>query len=51
LQAELFVRQPDDSWNLSTFADASDRIPLAAVDAELLLGEAYDKVLLEEERR
>jgi len=51
LQAELFVRQSDDSWNLSTFADASDRIPLAAVDAELLLGEAYDKVLLEEERR
>ena len=51
LQAELFVRQPDDSWNLSTFADASDRIPLAAVDAQLLLGELYDKVVLEPSQR
>lgn len=47
VQAELFVRQPDGSWNLSAFTDATDRIPLAAVDAELLLGEAYDKVALD----
>ena len=47
VQAELFVRLPNGSWNLSAYTDASDRIPLAAVDAELLLGEAYDKVALE----
>ncbi|MGB5830818.1 MAG: Uma2 family endonuclease [Thiohalocapsa sp.] len=47
VQGELFVRQPDDSWNLSAFTDASDRIPLAAVDAELLLGAVYEKVALE----
>jgi Uma2 family endonuclease len=46
VQAELFVRQPDGTWNLSAFTDASDRIPLSAVDAELLLGEVYDKVAL-----
>ena len=33
--------------SLSAYTDASDRIPLAAVDAELLLGEVYDKVALE----
>jgi Uma2 family endonuclease len=47
MQAELFVRQPDGSWNLTAFADAGDRIPLAAIDAELALGEVYDKVELE----
>ena len=47
VQAELFVRLPNGSWNLSAYTDASDRIPLAAVDAELLLGEVYDKVALE----
>jgi len=47
MQAELFVRQPDESWNLSAFADPTDRIPLAAIGAELVLGEAYDKVDLE----
>ena len=47
MQAELFVRQPDESWNLSAFANPTDRIPLAAIGAELMLGEAYDKVELE----
>jgi Uma2 family endonuclease len=47
VQAELFVRQPDGSWNLSVFADPTDRIRLAAIGAELVLGEAYDKVELE----
>jgi hypothetical protein len=47
MQAELFVRQPDESWNLSAFADPTDRIPLAAIGGELVLGEAYDKVELE----
>jgi Uma2 family endonuclease len=44
VQAELFVRQPDDCWLLTAFNDATDRIRLAALDAELLLGELYDKV-------
>jgi len=44
MQAELFVRQPDDSWQFTAFTAADDRIPLAAVDAEIVLGELYDKV-------
>ena len=44
MQAELFVRQPDDSWQFTAVTAADDRIPLAAVDAELVLGELYDKV-------
>jgi Uma2 family endonuclease len=44
MQAELFVRQPDDTWQFTAFVGAEDRIPLAAVDAELTLGELYDKV-------
>jgi len=44
MQAELFVRQPDDSWQFTAFTAADDSIPLAAVDAELVLGELYDKV-------
>jgi Uma2 family endonuclease len=47
VQAELFLRQPDGSWNLSAFAHPTDRIPLAAIGAEFVLGEAYDKVELE----
>lgn len=47
VQAELFVRQQEDPWDLSTFGNSSDRIPLAVVDDELLLGEVYDKVALE----
>lgn len=46
-QAELFVRLPNGTWNLSAYTDASERIPLAAVDGELLLGEVYDQVALE----
>lgn len=44
MQAELFVRQPDNAWLLTAFSDATDRIPLPAIDAELLLGDLYDKV-------
>jgi Uma2 family endonuclease len=44
MQAELFVRQPDDTWQFTALVGAEDRIPLAAVDAELTLGELYDKV-------
>jgi Uma2 family endonuclease len=44
IQADLFIRRPDDSWLLSAFDDAADRIRLTTIDAELLLGELYDKV-------
>jgi Uma2 family endonuclease len=44
MQAELFVRQPDNTWLLTAFSDATDRIGLAAIGAEVLLGELYDKV-------
>jgi hypothetical protein len=32
---------------LEPFGHSSDRIPLAVVDAELLLGEVYDQVAME----
>jgi Uma2 family endonuclease len=42
--AELFLRQPNGDWLLSTYADPSDSIPLAAFDTELPLAEVYDKM-------
>jgi Uma2 family endonuclease len=44
MQAELFVRQHDDTWQFTAFVGAEERIPLAAVDAALVLAELYDKV-------
>lgn len=44
MQAELFVRQPDDTWQFTAFVGADERIPLAAIDAALVLDELYDKV-------
>jgi Uma2 family endonuclease len=44
VSAELFLRQPSGDWLLSVYTDPSDRIPLAALDTELSLGEVYDKV-------
>lgn len=46
VQAELFLRQPDETWRLSTYQDPSESIPLSVVGAELLLAEVYDKVEL-----
>jgi Uma2 family endonuclease len=46
IQAELFLRQPDGTWNLSSYQDPSESIPLRVVDAELSLAEVYDKVEL-----
>ncbi|NEV61242.1 Uma2 family endonuclease [Thiorhodococcus minor] len=43
IRAELYVRQPDDTWSLSTYSDPQARIPLAAVDASLAIAEVYDK--------
>lgn len=46
MQAELFLRQPDGTWSLSSYQDPSEAIPLRVVEAELLLAEVYDKVEL-----
>jgi len=46
VQAELFLRQPDGTWSLSTYQDPSDSIPLRDVEADLSLAEVYDKVEL-----
>jgi Uma2 family endonuclease len=46
MQAELFLRQPDGTWSLSSYQDPSESIPLRVVEAELSLAEAYDKVEL-----
>jgi Uma2 family endonuclease len=44
--AELFGRQPDGCWLLSTYNSLSDTVPLQAVEASLALAEVYDKVQL-----
>jgi Uma2 family endonuclease len=46
MQAELFLRQPDGTWSLSSYQDPSESIPLRVVEAELSLAEVYDKVEL-----
>ncbi len=46
IQAELFLRQPDGTWSLSSYQDPLEAIPLRVVGAELSLSEAYDKVEL-----
>ena len=46
IQADLFLRQPDGIWSLSSYLDPSESIPLRVVDAELSLAEVYVKVLL-----
>jgi len=47
MQAELFLRQPDGTWSLSSYEDAADAIPLSPIEAELSLAEIYDKVELQ----
>lgn len=46
MEAELFLRQPDGTWSLSTYQDASEAIALKVIEAELALAEVYDKVEL-----
>jgi Uma2 family endonuclease len=46
VQAELFLRQPDETWSLSTYQDPSESIPLRIVEADLSLAGVYDKVEL-----
>lgn len=44
MQAELFLRQPDGTWSLSSYQEPSASIPLRLIEAELSLAEVYDKV-------
>lgn len=46
IEAELFVRQPDGTWSLSSHQGADASIPLPMIAAELSLAEVYDKVEL-----
>jgi Uma2 family endonuclease len=46
IAAELYVRQDEGCWLLSTFDRLSDSVPLACVEASLALAEVYDKVEL-----
>jgi Uma2 family endonuclease len=46
ISAELYLRQPNGDWLLSTYGDIQDRIPLTALDVALPLAEIYDKVEL-----
>ncbi|MCG6942119.1 MAG: Uma2 family endonuclease [Thiohalocapsa sp.] len=44
--AELYVRQDDGRWLLSTYDSLADTVPLESVDASLALAEVYDKLEL-----
>ncbi|WP_295882695.1 Uma2 family endonuclease [uncultured Thiohalocapsa sp.] len=44
--AELYVRQADGRWLLSTYDHLADSVPLKSVEASLELAEVYDKVEL-----
>jgi Uma2 family endonuclease len=46
MQAELFLRQPDGTWSLSSYEGPAESIPLHLLEAELSLAEVYDKVEL-----
>ncbi len=46
MQAELFLRQPDGTWSLSSYEGPADSIPLHLIESELSLSEVYDKVEL-----
>ena len=46
MQAELFIRQPDGTWMLSSDQEPSASIPLPMLEVELSLAEVYDKVEL-----
>ena len=44
IQAELFIRQSDGTWSMSTYQESSESIPVSVIEAELSLAEVYDKV-------
>lgn len=46
VSAELYLRQPNGDWLLSTYEDLAACIPLAALGVELPMAEIYDKVEL-----
>ena len=46
ISAELYLRQPNGDWLLSTYDDMQHTVPLTALDVALPLAEIYDKVEL-----
>ncbi len=46
VQADLFRRQADGTWSLSSYRDPAETIALPSIEAELSLAEVYDKVEL-----
>ena len=46
VSAELYLRQPNGDWLLSTYDDMQDTVPLAALNVALPLAAIYDKVEL-----
>lgn len=50
MAAELYTRQPDGRWLLSTFDRAEQEIALESVDCSVPMAEIYDKVELDAQR-
>lgn len=46
---ELYTRQADGTWVLTTFSQPEDVVRLASVGCELLMAEIYAKVVFEDE--
>src|ERR1017187_6903716 len=44
INVELYVRQPDGTWNFTAKAGLKDSIDLKAVDCHLLLADVYERV-------
>ena len=48
MRVEHYARQPDNSWLLRVYEQASDAAILESVDCRLLLEEVYERVTFEE---
>ncbi len=46
-----YVRQDDGTWILTEVRDPQDRVPVASIEAQLLLSEVYAKVQFDESSR
>ena len=44
VSAELYTRQPDDRWLLTTVSRVEDSLDLQSVEAHLALADLYEKV-------
>jgi Uma2 family endonuclease len=43
-KVEVFSRQPDNSWNIKTFASMSEMIELPHLDLSMTIADVYDQV-------